>query len=227
LKIPNKQKENIRLEALRSYQILDSAAEESFDDITHLASQICDTPIALISLVDTHRQWFKSRVGLDVCETDRELSFCAHNLTGNELLIVPDASEDDRFRSNALVTGDPYIRFYAGAPIINRDGHSLGSVCVIDQKSREITDQQKEILKRLANQTMVLLEARKTSMKLAETIATLETVKNFMTICSTCKKIKIKKGQWASFEEFLMDHKDFDLSHGLCESCYDTQFSEL
>lgn len=155
--------EPLRLTELRSYDILDTVAEEAYDAITYLAAEICDVPIALISIVDTDRQWFKSRVGLDATETHRDLAFCAHAIhQPNSLLIVPDASADPRFSTNPLVTDDPSIRFYAGAPLVSPAGNALGTLCVIDRESRELTADQEKALKALSVQVMALLELRRT-----------------------------------------------------------------
>lgn len=135
--IPNN--EAARLEALRQYRVLDSAPEDSYDTITELASFICESPIALISLVDADRQWFKSRVGLAATETPRDFSFCAHAIVRGSLLVVEDATADARFADNPLVTEDPRIRFYAGAPLITPEGHGLGSLCVIDRKPQKLS----------------------------------------------------------------------------------------
>ena len=135
-----------RLAALLRYEILDSAEEAAFDDFTQLASRLCDTPIALISLVDDRRQWFKSRVGLAVSETPRDISFCSHAIRGSEIFEVPDALADPRFRDNPLVTGEPGIRFYAGTLLRTPDGHNLGTLCVIDRKPRRLSADQRDAL---------------------------------------------------------------------------------
>lgn len=147
--------ETQRLRALHAYKILDTLAEQAYDDLTCLAAQICDAPIALISLVDRDRQWFKSRVGLDAEETSRKVSFCAHAIHHpGELLEVKDALEDQRFAGNPLVTGDPHIRFYAGMPIVDAAGLALGTLCVIDRKPRVLKQAQRQALKALSRQVM-------------------------------------------------------------------------
>ncbi|MBD0258749.1 MAG: GAF domain-containing protein, partial [Cytophagales bacterium] len=130
-----------RLAALLRYEILDTEMEAEFEEITQLISQLCNTPISLITLLDESRQWFKSRVGLPLTETPSEWAFCAHALEGNELLQVPDARLDPRFRENPLVTGDPNIRFYAGMPLTTPDGYNLGSLCVIDRQPRQLSEE--------------------------------------------------------------------------------------
>ena len=149
-----------RLATLKEYAVLDSLPEQAFDDLAELASFICATPIALISLVDKDRQWFKSKVGLSVQETSRSVSFCAHTLETRNTLVVPDAALDPRFSANALVVGDPHIRFYAGAPLVAPGGHVLGTVCVLDSEPRELTPAQLRALEALSRQVMELLESR-------------------------------------------------------------------
>jgi signal transduction histidine kinase len=156
LPLPN---ESRRLERLRSLGVLDTLPQAAYDQITFLASVICDTPIALISLVDQDRQWFKSRVGLDAAQTPRELAFCAHAIhTPDQVMVVHDALSDVRFEDNPLVTGQPDIRFYAGAPIVTDDGFALGTVCVIDQHSRTLNDSQRAALQSLAKLVLSLME---------------------------------------------------------------------
>ena len=149
-----------RLAALRRYDILDTLPEQVYDDLTSLAARLCGTPIALVSLVDAERQWFKSRFGLEPVETDRAYSFCAHAIVAGEMFVVPDARQDDRFSGNPLVTSAPDIRFYAGAPLLSSDGHALGTLCVIDRRPRRLKDQDLELLRALGRMVMSQIELR-------------------------------------------------------------------
>ena len=159
-------KEEARLQALHGYKILDTDPEKAFDDLTILASHICETPVALISLIDSDRQWFKSRVGLSVSETPREVAFCNIAIQQSDLFIVPDATKDPRFSSNPFVVSDPKIRFYAGAPITSSDGHPLGTLCVVDLVPRELTVNQQNALLALSRQVQAQFELRKNLMDL-------------------------------------------------------------
>ena len=156
--------ESSRLNALRDYSILDTLPEKEYDDITLLASYICDTPISLISLLDDKRQWFKSRHGLNVDSTPKDIAFCAHAINDqNNILIVQDSRKDDRFHDNPLVINEPHVVFYAGVPLISSDGYPLGTLCVIDNKPKELNLNQLDALKSLSNQVMKLFELRKIS----------------------------------------------------------------
>ncbi|CAN5241422.1 GAF domain-containing sensor histidine kinase [soil metagenome] len=159
-----------RLAALDSYQILDTAPEEDFDDVARLASYICDTPIAMVSLIDADRQWFKANIGpVPVRETSRDLSICAHTILSDELCVVPDAALDPRFFDNPFVTGGyPQVRFYAGAPLVTEAGIRLGSLCVIDTKARELTQKQRDSLTALGRQVVKLFELRRASIRMQE-----------------------------------------------------------
>ena len=152
--------ESDRLVALDRYKILDTLPEQVYDDLTQLAADICETPIALISLVDKDRQWFKSRVGVDATETPRDISFCGHAVAESAILNVPDASLDPRFADNPLVAQDPNIRFYAGVPLITDDNFALGTLCVIDRQPRDLTEQQIRQLEALSRLVISQLELR-------------------------------------------------------------------
>jgi len=172
---PNLPDESARLDELESYSILDTLPDDDYDNLTAIASEICNTPISLISLIDNNRQWFKSHHGLEVSETPREYSFCAHAVERpSQVLIVPDARKDQRFLDNPLVTSDPFIVFYAGVPLVGEKGLPLGTLCIIDKKPRRLSESQKQSLEALANQVMKLLELRKSKYKLQQANQQLE-----------------------------------------------------
>jgi GAF domain-containing protein len=152
--------ESARLDALRRYEILDTESEQAFDDLVELAAKICETPIALVSLVDPLRQWFKAKTGVAACETSRDIAFCAHAILQRAIFEVPDTLADPRFAANPLVTAEPFIRFYAGTPLVTPDGYALGTLCVIDRVPRQLNADQREALSSLGRQVMSLLELR-------------------------------------------------------------------
>jgi len=160
-----------RVDALQKYAILDSEPEQAFDDLTLLASYVCKTPIALISLVDEDRQWFKAKVGISAKETSRDIAFCSTAIQQGEVFVVPDALQDERFRTNPLVVSEPSIRFYAGAPLINEDGYALGTLCVIDRTPRVLGSDQEAALKALSRLVLMQMEFRRNLLLLKEALS--------------------------------------------------------
>lgn len=153
--------EHERLMEILDYEILDTLPEISFDDLVKVASIVCKTPISLISLVDSDRQWFKARIGLEVHELPRDISFCGHTINQLDVFIVNDSDKDVRFADNPIVTGEPFVKFYAGAPLISSQGNAIGTICVIDQVPRELNQEQVTILQLLAKQVVQVMELRK------------------------------------------------------------------
>jgi hypothetical protein len=165
-KVPIPRNETARLAGLRRYQILDTPPEPDFDHLTHLAALICDAPIALLSLVDSHRVWFKSKVGIQAQETSRNIALCAFAILEPDLFVIRDAAADQRFAQNPLVASRPRIRFYAGAPLVSPENHALGTLCVIDRKPRVLNRKQLEALRLLSRVAMSELEWRRQSLSL-------------------------------------------------------------
>ena len=159
-----------RVQALLQYEVLDTEAEAAYDDFVKLASYVCQTPIALISLVDPNRQWFKAQVGCPAPETSRDIAFCAHAIHQSDVFVVPDTFNDPRFVDNPLVTGDPYIRFYAGAPLITPEGLAIGTLCAIDREPRTLSSEQIMALETLARQVVAQLELRRLSKELQQVL---------------------------------------------------------
>ena len=189
-----------RLEALKFYKILDTLPEKSFDDLTFLASEICGTPVALVSLVDESRQWFKSAQGIDATETPRDVAFCAHAILKDEIFEVPDSHKDERFADNPLATGDTNVRFYAGAPLKTPSGHNIGTLCVIDNKPRELSESQRQSLAALSRQVVSLLELRSNQEKAMQAS---QAKTNFLANMS--HEIRTPLGGVLSFTELLLE----------------------
>jgi GAF domain-containing protein len=161
LKPPLPHNEAARLEVLRQLSLLDTPPEQEYDDLTHLAAFLCRAPMASITLIDEHRQWFKAKVGLQNSETARNISFCAHAILGSDLFIVPDATQDERFRDNPLVLGDPHIRFYAGMPLNTAEGATIGTLCVIDREPRDLPESSCLALRVLGRQVVAHIQIRR------------------------------------------------------------------
>ena len=162
MKPPSPGNERKRLQALRDYRILDTLREDRYDEIARLAAEVCETPMSAISFVDRFRQWFKATVGIEIWDTPRDDSFCAHAIVdGDAPLIVEDATEDDRFADNPLVTGHPHVRFYAGIPLVTRGGDALGTLCVLDRIPRALRSGQVDALRILGRHTVGLLEVHR------------------------------------------------------------------
>ncbi len=178
MKSPDAVNEDRRLAELRKYDVLDTPPEESFDDLVELAASICQAPIALITLVDESRQWFKSKVGLQLAETPRDIAFCAHAINQDDLFVVRDATKDSRFADNPLVLSEPNIRFYAGAPLITPEGHALGTLCVIDRVSRQLSAEHKRALHVLSRHVMTLLELRRRAIEVSKLRAERDETRN-------------------------------------------------
>ena len=223
MKAPIPDNEAQRLAALREYHILDTAAEQAYDDITALAAYLCNVPIAMISLVDESRQWFKSKLGLNEQETPRDVAFCAHAILQTEPLIVRDALRDVRFADSALVTREPHIRFYAGFPLASPEGFALGTLCAIDRRPRQLSARKKKAMNALARQVMALMELRRVSAHMAEALEKIQMLGGLLPICAWCKKIRDDQGYWSQVEAYLRAHTGADFTHGICPECLEKQ----
>ena len=217
-----------RLEALRQYNILDTPSESAYNDIATLAAFICDVPIALISFVDSQRQWFKSTVGLNVAQTPRDVSFCAHAILGKDIMVVKDVLLDKRFVNNPLVTCAPGIRFYAGVPLVTPSGYSIGTLCVIDRQAREdLSESQTKTLEALARQVVTQLELRRVSTQLADALEKIEIIQGLIPICAYCKGIRNDRGYWSTVEKFIQQYSDVEFTHGVCDRCMQIHFPQV
>jgi GAF domain-containing protein len=221
---PNEQE---RLTLLREYAVLDTPPEQAFDDVVQLATLICGAPIALVTLVDETRQWFKARIGLEVSSTPRESAFCAHAILDEAPLIVTDACADTRFADNPLVTGSPHIRFYAGAPLITPRGGRLGTLCVIDQAPRDLGVDQVRALEALSRVVVEHLEFRRLAANLANALDRSRTLSGLLPICAYCKRIRDDHHYWREVEAYVRSHAPVQFSHGICPRCITEHFPDI
>ena len=220
-KAPLPDNEPQRLAALKEYDILDSAMDKAFDDICALSAFICAAPMSCISLVDGERQWFKSRFGVEPSETSRDIAFCSHTILSSEPHIVPDTTQDPRFAGNPLVTGDPYVRFYAGFPLVSDEGYALGALCAADRGPRALSEDQKKAMSILARQVMALIEARRISAHLAEALQKVQILQDLLPICAWCKRIRDDHGYWNKLEAYMSSRIGVDFTHSICPDCYE------
>lgn len=210
--------EEFRLDALRQFAFLDTEPTELFDDVTRIAAYICDAPIAMVSFVQEDRQWFLSRHGTELRETDLCLSFCSYAILGEEVFEVPDALDDVRFVENSLVAGDPHIRFYAGAPLKSPDGYNLGTLCVIDYQPRTLSSEQRTVLKALTRQVGALLEGAIVRRRLAGALSSLEAFDRTLSACTLCGDLIFDDRQ-LSLREYVGTHSAADFHDSVCRTC--------
>lgn len=206
-------REEHRLQTLHLYNILDTKTEKTFDNLAKLASSICEAPISLVSFVDDKRQWFKASVGVTISETPRDIAFCEYAIRDDKVMIVEDATRDERFANNPLVIDEPGIRFYAGAPLVVADGERLGTLCVIDRKPRALTPTQLEALTILRDAVVAQLELRKA----ADDFVALQSL---LPVCAWCRSVRTQGPageEWLPLYEYLSKHKS--VTHGICPGC--------
>ena len=184
--------------------------------------------------MDDHRQWFKSKVGISAEETSRDIAFWAHAILHSDVMIVPDFFSDARFADNPLVTQEPHLRFYAGAPLITPTGKNLGTLCVIDREPRELTTNQQQALQALGRQVMAQLELRRHLLErdqvlqqMQDTVKEVKILSGFLPICATCKVIRNEQGEWVQMEASIHDRSQATFTHGMCPSCKQKVLSQI
>lgn len=249
LPVDHATREVARLCELRAYEMLDTPSEPVFDDITNLAAHLCGCPIALISLVDEHRLWFKAATGLNAREVPRTTALCCDAIwTDEDLFIVRDTHRDPRCKDHVLVTAPPHIRFYAAAPLRMPNAHALGTLCVIDHRPHLLTTPQRNGLRALARQVIAQFELKRTVAELRRAaaareraeqererlvgelqraLAQVKTLSGFLPICATCKNIRTDAGYWQRIESYLCERSDVEFSHGICPVCLEKLYPEF
>lgn len=215
---PRPENEAERLAAL--YAVAERGSPEHFDDLTYIASQVCEAPIALLTMIGENKQWFRSKIGIDIEETDRDVAFCSHAILYTEPLVVADTTADERFRDNPLVTQPPFVRFYAGAPIAVEGGFNVGTVCVIDTEPRTddaLTEAQLKILQALSRQATQLLGCREDVSP--NPWGGVGSASEAASICAWCSRVQGRVGEWFSISEFLYQRFEVPTTHGICPDC--------
>jgi GAF domain-containing protein len=225
MKVPIPKSEIRRLEALRNYHVLETTPEREFDDVVKVASHICAVPFANLVFADAGRQWFNTKPN-EESETLREDSFCAHAIESGEFLLVEDATADPRFADSPLVTGEEHIRFYAGAPLIDAEGDSLGALCVMGREPRSLSDEEGKALEALARLVVSQMQLRRVSHALAEALHDVRTLQGLLPICAHCHGIRNDEGYWEKVEEYLGHRTEAELSHGICPKCFQKRYPE-
>lgn len=202
--------EKRRLEAVALYREISKTTSKTLDDLTRLAAAICQTPISLITMLEKDNQFFAAKTGIEGEGTAREDAFCKHALAIDDLLIIEDAWADQRFRENPYVTGEPHIRFYAGAPLTVEDGLTLGTLCVIGREPRTLSEHQQEALRILRNMVVDQL-------KLARARDDIRVLQSLLPMCAWCRSIQTADGSWQALHEYVADQQP--VSHGICPVC--------
>lgn len=224
---PKPLNEEERLAILERYRVLDTPAETAYDDVVALAAVLVGVPTALVSLVDRERQWFKAKVGMDLGETERRVSFCSWAVYEDAPLVVPNALEDERFARNPLTEGEGGIRFYAGVPLRTPENIVLGTLCVIDSQPRQIRPEQLEQLERLARLTMQQLESRRAADELAEALERTRIIGEMVPVCAYCRRIRDDDAFWNTLEQYLETQAGAQVSHGICPACASQHFADF
>lgn len=205
--------EEDRLKSLQKYYLEDTSSDAALAKIVKVASVLCGTQMAAISILEKDRQWFKVKIGTDISETPREYALCNHTIKGMVPVVVENTIEDDRFKDHPFVVNDPKVRFYAASPIITTEGDVLGTVCAVDFSPKSLSAEKIAMLEDLADLARHTIEAHRTSYILSSLN------KNVITVCYKCKNIKTEKGKWELLETFLKRELGTQLSHGICRKC--------
>ncbi len=224
---PDPNDDNARMLELESHEILDTMPKRENHDIALLTTEICQTKMSTLAMLDREQKWHKSKVGISKEWMPRDFSICLHMIRGEEPFIVPDTQKDDVFCKIGMVRNPPHVRFYAGVPLINENGFALGTLCAIDTDPKTLDDYQVWALQSLARQVVLLLELRRKSLRLEKTLGEKEAAKaknkalaSMLPICCCCKKIRDDQDYWYQVEDYISQHRDTTFTHGYCPDCH-------